>query len=267
METLLLRSQKLKPWLIGLGAIATLGTGGALFFTLHNKPPEIDLAKETIEVKATDLTLQIKSNGVVQPVRKSNLSPKESGRLVQLLVKEGDRVEAGQLIARMDDQQVQAQVNQYQAAVAKAKADLLQKQEGERPELISEAQAKVGSQEAAVRSAQAKLTRASEELRRNQGLADSGAISRNALEEFISKEREAQANLEAEAARLREQQEGLRRLQNGTRPGDIAQSEADVAQAAAQLRANETLLDNTLIRAPFAGIITRRYADVGNSSF
>jgi HlyD family secretion protein len=108
------------------------------------------------------------------------------------------------------------------------------------------------------------LNRATEELKRNQVLAQEGAISRNALEDFLTKERSANANLQAEVARLREQRESLKKLRNGTRKEEIAQSEADVAQAIAQLRYYETQLENTLIRAPFAGMITRRFAQEGD---
>jgi len=179
-------------------------------------------------------------------------------------VDEGDRVEQDKLVARMESEQFQAQVNQYKAALAKAQVDLAQKQAGSRPEEIAEAKARVASAQANVAAAQAKLSRATEELKRNQLLAQQGAISLNTLGNFLSKEREAQANLEAQAAQLREQRESLEKLRNGTRKEEIAQAEAEVAQATAQLRYYETQLENTLIRTPFAGTITRRFAQEGD---
>lgn len=79
-------------------------------------------------------------------------------------------------------------------------------------------------------AAEARLARTSEELQRNQQLAQAGAISRNTLGDYIAREREAQANLEAERSRLREQQESLRKSLNGFRPEEITQAEADVKQ-------------------------------------
>jgi HlyD family secretion protein len=117
---------------------------------------------------------------------------------------------------------------------------------------------------AAVTAAQTKFDRATDELQRNQDLADGGAIARNSLENFLSRQQEAQATLVAEQARLSEQRTALQRLKNGTRPGDIAQAEADVAQAAAQVKFYDTQRSNTQIRAPFSGIISRRFADVGD---
>jgi HlyD family secretion protein len=108
-----------------------------------------------------------------------------------LYVDEGDRVEQGQLVAHMEDEQFKAQVNQYKAALAKAQADLALKRAGTRSEEISEAKARVATAEANVAEIQAKLNRAAEELKRNQFLAQEGAISQNALGEFLSQERSA----------------------------------------------------------------------------
>jgi HlyD family secretion protein len=215
-------------------------------------------------VTSKDIAVQIKANGVIQAVQNINLSPKEAGRIAKLYVDEGDRVEQGQLVAHMEDEQFKAQVNQYKAAVAKAQADLALKRAGTRPEEISEAKARVATAEANVAEIQAKLDRAAEELKRNQFLAQEGAISQNALGEFLSQERSARANLEAAVARLKEQKESLEKLRNGTRKEEIAQAEANVAQATAQLQYYETQLKNTSIRAPFAGTITRRFAQEGD---
>jgi HlyD family secretion protein len=155
-------------------------------------------------------------------------------------------------------------VNQYKAALAKAEADLALKRAGTRPEEISEAEARVATAEANVAEIQAKLNRAAEELKRNQFLAEEGAISQNALGEFLSQERSVRANLEAAVARLKEQKDSLEKLRNGMRKEDIAQAEANVAQATAQLQYYETQLKNTSIRAPFAGTITRRFAQEGD---
>ena len=156
--------------------------------------------------------VQIQANGLVQAVRKINLSPEDSGRIAKLYVIEGDRVTKGQIIARMSDEKVQAQVNQNLASLEKAVADLELKRSGTRPEEIAEAQARVATAEASVAAAQARLNRATEEFKRNQIPAQEGAISQNAFGEFVAKQREAKANLETELARLKEQQESLKEV-------------------------------------------------------
>ncbi|NET06327.1 MAG: efflux RND transporter periplasmic adaptor subunit [Merismopedia sp. SIO2A8] len=252
------------PWIIGLVAAGLLGTVATAYLVLRSSTPNSDITDKIVVVAAQNLPVQIKGNGVVQAVRKITLSPKLSGKIDQLYVDEGDWVEPGKLIARMDSEQFQAQVNQYQALVNKAKADLAQKLAGSRPEEIAEARARVIAAVARVNEVQARLERAKEELQRQQLLAQAGAISSNALGEYLTKQKEAAAILDSVTAQLKEREESLRLLRKGTREEEIAQAEAAVAQAKAQLQYYETQLDNTLIRAPFAGIITRRFAQEGD---
>jgi HlyD family secretion protein len=256
--------KKPTSWLIGLVGAGLLGTAITTYLALRGTTSKSDITNLIVEVTSKDIAVQIKANGVVQAVQNINLSPKEAGRIANLYVDEGDLVEQGQLVAHMEDEQFKAQVNQYKAALAKAQADLALKRAGTRPEEISEAKARVATAEANVAEIQAKLNRAAEELKRNQFLAQEGAISQNALGEFLSQERSARANLEAAVARLKEQKESLEKLRNGTRKEEIAQAEANVAQATAQLQYYETQLKNTSIRAPFAGTITRRFAQEGD---
>jgi HlyD family secretion protein len=258
------KNKKPTSWLIGLVAAGVLGTATTAYLAFRSTTSKSDITNLIVEVTSKDIAVQIKANGVVQAVQNINLSPKEAGRIAKLYVDEGDWVEQGQLVAHMEDEQFQAQVNQYKAALAKAQADLALKRAGTRPEEISEAKARVATAEANVAEMQAKLNRTGEELKRNQFLAQQGAISQNALGEFLSQERSARANLEAAVARLTEQKESLEKLRNGTRKEEIAQAEANVAQATAQLQYYETQLKNTSIRAPFAGTITRRFAQEGD---
>jgi HlyD family secretion protein len=258
------KDKKPTSWLIGLVAAGVLGAAITAYLAFRSTTSKSDITNLIVEVTSRDIAVQIKANGVVQAVQNINLSPKEAGRIAKLYVDEGDRVEPGQLVAHMEDEQFKAQVNQYKAALAKAQADLALKRAGTRSEEISEGKARVATAEANVAEIQAKLDRAAEELKRNQFLAKEGAISQNALGDYLSQERSARANLDAAVARLKEQRETLEKIRNGTRKEEIAQAEANVAQATAQLQYYETQFKNTSIRAPFAGIITRRFAQEGD---
>lgn len=252
------------PWIIGLVAAGLLGTVATAYLVFHSRTSNSDITDKIVVVTSQNLPVHIKGNGIVQAVRKTTLSPKLSGKIAQLYVDEGDSLEQGTLIARMDSEQFQAQVNQYQALVTKAKADLAEKLAGNRPEEIAEGRSRVIAAEARVAEAQARLERATEELKRQQVLAQNGAISTNALGEYLTKQKEAKAVLDSVIAQLKERQQNLTMLRKGTRKEEIAQVEAAVAQAQAQLQYYETQLDNTLIRAPFPGIITRRFAQEGD---
>jgi HlyD family secretion protein len=263
MELLFKKKHLLIPWLSGLilvsiGAIATVN-----YLDKSDRASE-SIASQTIPVKSQDLTVQIQANGTVQAIRTNNLSPDEPGRIAELNIEEGDRVTEGQVMARMESDRVQAQVSQYQALVKKAEANLARIKAGNRPEVIAAAQARVVTAEANVAVAQAKLQRTQEEKQRNQLLVNEGAISVNAFEEFVSQESEAQASLKAELAQLAEQQQNLAETKQGSRSEEIAQAEAEVAEAKAQLASIQIQLNKTTVRAPFAGIITRRYAETGD---
>lgn len=256
--------KKPTPFLIGIVATGLLGTAATAYLAVRTGTPDSDISDLTIAVVSKDLTVQINASGVTQALRKINLSPKEAGRIIQLYVDEGDRVKPGELVARMDSEELQAQVNQYKATLARAQADLTQKQHGSRYEEIAQARARVSAAEANVAQGKAKVNRATDELRRNQQIAQQGAISQNSLSDFLSKYLQEKAGLDAAVAQLREQRKSLEQLRNGTRPEEIAQAEADVAQARAQLQYYQTQLGNTDIRAPFAGTITRRFAQEGD---
>ncbi|NJM73906.1 MAG: efflux RND transporter periplasmic adaptor subunit [Scytonema sp. RU_4_4] len=259
------RVKKLNLWIPAIMIIGALGTITTLvYLKTEDTSSQQDLINQTVLVQTKNWVVQIQANGLVQAVRKINLSPEDSGRIAKLYVIEGDRVTKGQIIARMSNEKVQAQVNQYLASLEKAVADLELKRSGTRLEEIAEAKARVATASATVAAAQARLNRATEELKRNSKPAQEGAISRNAFGEFIAKQREAKANLEAELARLKEQGESLKKAHNGLRPEEIAQAEAEVAQAKAQLAFYQSQFNNTVIRAPFAGIITRRFAQEGD---
>ncbi|MDJ0631632.1 MAG: efflux RND transporter periplasmic adaptor subunit [Xenococcaceae cyanobacterium MO_188.B29] len=251
------------PWLGGL-VLVGIGTIAILNYWQTKSDRASEIITQTILVKSEDLTVQIQANGIVQAVRTNNLSPDEPGRIAELYITEGDRVEKGQVMARMDSDRLQAQVDRYKAAVQKAQANFDLIKAGNRSEVIAAAKARVTTAQANIAVAQARLKRNQEEKQRNQLLVEEGAISRNSFNEFVTKEAEAQANLEAELARLREQQESLREAQTGSRIEEIAQAKAELAQAKAELADIQIQLDKTKIRAPFAGIITRRYAEAGD---
>ena len=289
-------------WLIGLIASGVLIVGTtATIKTIQqgNKPP--DITKLTVPVAAKDITVRITASGKVQPIQSVNISPKSSGLLADLNVEQGDKVKKGQIIARMDNSEIKMRIIQYKANLAQAKAQLAESLAGTRPEEIAQGKARVDQAQAQlaiiregnrlqeIQQAQAQLDSAKaageltqSRLKRYQDLAKDGAISQDSLEQYISENRKAKANLEEAEKRLsllkignrnqdiqkqqaivNQEKEALRKLENGNRPEEIARLKAAVASAEAQLKQQQVQLEDTIIRAPFAGMITQRYATVG----
>ena len=260
-----IKISKFNFWKLGISAIGLVGTIAIAYIIFRPQPtPEINIETDTVLVKSQDLQLQIKVNGLVQSIRKINISPSTQGRIMELFVREGDRIQAGQAIARMDDEQLQAQVSQYEAILDRSQAQLAERLAGSRQEEVAKAEADVIRSEARVQEARSQLQLATEKLNRRQILQKEGAITREALNESQVDVRNAEDNLTQTQASLAISQQDLARQRSGFRAEEIAQTRAQVAEANAQLQSFQIQLNNTLVRAPFGGIITRRFTDVGD---
>jgi HlyD family secretion protein len=257
-------TKKPNPWLVGLLAAGVVGVPTAAFVLSRSNAPQTDVTEYVMPVQQKNVTVRITANGEVIPVRRLNLNPKTAGRLDQLLVEQGDRVDAGQVVARMDSRELQAQRQQALAELARVEANLDLLRTGNRPEAIGQAQAGVNQAQAEVAAAQTRLNLATQRAERNQTLASDGAISRDRLDEVVNEQRSAQANLEQAQARYNNAVQQLRLQRNGARSQEIAQAAAQVEAAKANLQAINTQLEDTVIRAPFAGVITQRNATEGD---
>ncbi|URR36460.1 efflux RND transporter periplasmic adaptor subunit [Thermosynechococcus sp. HN-54] len=239
------------PWrslVIGVMAAGLIGSAGWLLWRSRQTP--LDLDRYTVPVQdRRDLVARIAATGKVVPIQTVNISPKRAGLLAKLYVEQGDQVKAGQIIARMDNRDEQAQLAQAQANLADAIARRDRIVAGNRAEEIAQAQAQV-------QAAAARARLAEERLNRNQILAAEGAIPRDTLDEL-------KTNRDSAIASLNEAQKRLQLLERGSRSEEIRQAEAAVAAAQAQVQAARAALEDTVIRAPFMGIITQKYANPG----
>lgn len=251
------------PWILGLVLAGTLGVGGTTYWAIQNRNAAPDISTMTVPVESQSLTVRVTASGTVQPIQTVNLSPKTQGILAELYVEQGDRVQQGQLIARMENDTLEASLMQAKARVAQAEARLARLRAGDRPEELAQEQAAVERAEAQVREAETRLELAEERVRRNEYLAQEGAVSQDDLDAVLNEAASARANLEQTQANLREIQQQLALSENGSRAEDIAEAEAQLAEAQGNLREVEIRQQDTLIVAPFNGIITQKYATEG----
>jgi HlyD family secretion protein len=251
------------PWLIGLISAGLLSAGGLTYWVVRSSSEAPKTADLTVPVKAQALRVKITASGTIQPIQTVNLSPKSAGIVAELFVEQGDRVKQGQVVARMENQEVEAQILQARARVGQAQARLAKLQTGSRSEEITQAQAQVNQAEAQVAQSKAKFELAAQRVKRNQNLATEGAISSDKLDEIISTANAANADVAQTIATLRERQENLQQLRNGSRPEDLAEAEAAVVEAIGSLRAVQVQEQETLIRAPFNGVVTQKFATEG----
>ncbi len=176
------------------------------------------------------------AGGYVVPRRRVEVSSKVSGRVVELLVDRGDHVRAGQVLARLDDREIRAQLDQARAAARAAAARLEEALAGSRPQEVDRARAASEQAEATLRTAGAGLRRAQE-------LHKKGVLSAQAQAEI--------ARRDYELVRL------------GPRREQIELARARLAESEAAVRWLESQLENTVIRAPVSGTVLERLIELG----
>jgi HlyD family secretion protein len=174
-----------------------------------------------------------------------------TGRIVKILVDEGDPVEVGQPLAQLDETYYGARVAAYQAAVEAAKARKARLTAGARVESIRKAQAVLDEEEAMSRIARDRANRADR-------LGQNGILSGDEADWF-------RRDAEARDARVRASREELTILQNETRPEDLAAAAAELLRAQEELAAGKAELDKTVIRSPIRGTVVRRNLRVGEA--
>ncbi|HDQ71190.1 MAG TPA: biotin/lipoyl-binding protein, partial [Chloroflexi bacterium] len=104
-------------------------------------------------VERGTMLVVVSASGNIEANKRVNLAFESSGRVDEVLVAVGDRVDGGAVLARLDTRQLELQVRQAQAALALAEAQLIQLEEGPRPGEIAAARAEVRAAEAQVESA------------------------------------------------------------------------------------------------------------------
>ncbi|MFN5836486.1 MAG: efflux RND transporter periplasmic adaptor subunit, partial [Pseudanabaena sp.] len=202
-----------------------------------------------ISIKRTNLPIIVTANGTIQPEKSINVSPKSSGRLKTLLVKEGQSVNAGQILAYMDESNMIGQLTQADGQLAAAQASLDLLRAGNRSQDIAQVQANLAN-------AQSTLEQSEIIYRQNQQLYKEGAIASRDLDT-------SRTTMEANRAKVTQAREALSLQRAGSRPEDIDRAQAQVVVAAGTLQTVQSQLEDTIIRAPFDGVVVRKYADPG----
>lgn len=273
--------------LIPIAVLALLGLGG--YFLWRNlRGPEVPPG-------VVALSGRIEGD-------EATASPKASGRILSIRVREGDRVTAGQVIAVLDDEQVRAREQAAQATLAQAEARvrLAKQQIAVLNEQLRESQLGVGQarQEAQgrVREAEAQVAAAEAQLAERQAaldlaqydreaytrLAKTGAVAERQAREATSTAAAraaavaaAQRQVEAARAAVTTAQAGLtnpeiRSSQSSTvrqqilqQQAEIASAEADVNRTRAQLEEARANRQDLEVKAPFDGTIATRTAEPG----
>ena len=172
-----------------------------------------------------------------------------SGRVDELLVLEGSRVEKGQVVARVYKKDLERDLRRAEAEVGEARARLALLRAGYRKEEVAKARVDVARLEEEVKLA-AKV------LARTRELVPAGAASREDLDRHASA-------LEVARARVDAAREDLSRLEAGFRVEEVTQAEATLARTEAARDLAEARLSYADVKSPAGGVVMERYVTPG----
>ena len=195
----------------GLLLVALAVATAFVYVRVRNAPVEVEIASVTMAYPSQDYTV-LNATGYVVAQTKAAVASKATGRLEWLGVEEGSRVSRGQIIARLEDQDVKATRGQAAANLQLAKANLEQ--------------------------GQAEMRDANNALKRSADLLKQGFVSPASHDVAVARQDKARAT--------------------------ISSLQAGIAAAQAGLRGAEVAVEQTLIRAPFDGVVLTKAANVGD---
>src|SRR5262245_3330258 len=235
----------------GLGIVALIAV---LFFVRGKAAAETEYITKPAETGA--LRTVVNATGTVQPVFSVQVGTQVSGQVLEIYADFNSIVKRGQLLAKIDPRNLEAQVTNVQGRVDAARSAVRASQ-AER----DTSNASLESAKAALNEAQVAANNTGTLYARAQDLSRQGLISKNDLDT-------ARAN--SETAQARQRQAEAMVLQSQARltssNAQIQQAQAQLAQAEADLKQAQVNLGYTNITSPIDGVVISRSVDVGQQS-
>jgi HlyD family secretion protein/macrolide-specific efflux system membrane fusion protein len=225
--------------------------GAGWFFFLRGGKEEGPRIIETVTLNRGTVKKELESTGIIKSQVGAivKIGAQATGKINKMLVKVGDRVQEGDLIALIDDREITAAVLEAEARLERTKADLAQVN-AVFPLQIKEA-------EANVEAARAEANFQDTLLKRRQSLVDRGVISTNEFDD-TSQAARVRANV------LRARIATLNRLKSEFKK-EREKAEKAVIEAEASLATSLTRKSYTRIIAPLTGVVSQVSAQEGET--
>lgn len=241
-----------KWWILG-GIALFLLVGAALFLNNRlNAATEVEVVRVTGSASTNDVPVGevlLSATGYIVAHHKIQVASKVVGKVSWIGVEKGDRVQQGQVITRLEDDEYRAQLQQAQGQLAALQARLLELQNGSRPEEIAVARANLDREKAELANAKINLDRTAQLLKDQ-------VLSQQTYDD-------AKARYDVQAARAASLEKTYQLVKIGPRQEVLAQVRGEIQQARGALALAETQLSNTVIRAPISGTILERVVERG----
>jgi RND family efflux transporter MFP subunit len=226
---------------LGLIVLGTTGCLGAKADNSGSATPanRTGARVQTVTVKKQDLARIIELPGTVEGFETADLYAKVGGYLSEISVDIGDSVDADQVLARLAIPEMHNEFDEKEAAVTSAQA------------ATELAQAALDQTRTELQEREFQLEFRLAEFERVRGLVERGSLNSKLLDEATYQRDAARAAVDATQAHIR------------TAAAAIKAAKAKVTLAEAERDKAETMLRYTEIRAPFDGVVTRRFFDRG----
>ncbi|MCK5943876.1 MAG: efflux RND transporter periplasmic adaptor subunit, partial [Planctomycetes bacterium] len=234
------------------------GIGAAVWSSLQPAPPtKVVVAKAE---KVPLLRSLVSATGEIRAKEFVDIQTEVAGVIVELLVKEGDEVQEGQVLLRLDALQLQAEVDSMRAQVGAAEADARSSEVG-----VATAEANLAAEQTALANAKVEAAqsetsqeRARSSFARKQQMFDKELIGREEYEISKAEARLAEQRLDFANARIKQAEANVRaavtRVEAAKAVRDASQRRLE-AQQASLARAVD-MASKTVIKAPLSGLIT-----------
>jgi len=234
-----------RKWKIVIGVVALLiAVIGVYASTVYSKRGVITV--QTGTVVKQDLTSLVTASGEIKPKNYINIGANAQGQITQLLVKEGDRVRKGQLLAKLEDIQPKADVDMQKAVINSAEADSAASEAG-----LKAADENIRTLEAGIEKDKADLDRMKADFDRSQLLYNEHLLAK---QDFDMKK----FTYQAQVATVHESEMRLvqARAQREQQAATLASFQRRIAQNKAGLVRFNDLLDKHNSYAPLDGVVT-----------
>lgn len=210
-------------------------------------PPPVQV--EVGKIKEKNLQVKVDIVGTTTPLRKAVLSAAIAGEIVKINLQEGMTVTKGQPLVQIDTYSWKAKVAEKEAECLRWEAEIEKLKNGYVEQEIKRAAAVLQEKEAALKKLEVEKNRQQDLLKQNGIARSQWDAARFSFDEMAAQVQQARAE--------------LKKMQDGSRFEDIKIATAHLKTMQAQLRQAEDSLKNTTITAPFSGVISKKYAELG----
>lgn len=241
-------------WKVVIGILVLAAVAGGTVASIRIRNRGAATIQTTTATRGT-LISQVTASGEIKPRTYTNLGANAQGRIIALMVAEGDYVKKGQVVAKVESVQAQADLDAQRANLASTEADTASAEAG-----LKVQDDNMAIQEAAIERTRSQMKLSEVNFKRVADLWEAQVIARQDYDQKKAEFEQQQAGLRQEELRLTQM-----RSQRSQTLAQITSSQRRVAQVQAQLKRLEDVLAKYDVVAPLDGVVTNLPVRIGET--